>query len=116
MKQEEFEIEKENISLLIQAAYGSDTRPHPQVREQTYTILKIHSQRRFPVDEFPDVAVGALGIILFAVLICFIIQTTLTGVSIFANPSLLIMAIWLFLNLILLPVAGAVIVIRRQYG
>jgi hypothetical protein len=59
---------------------------------------------------------GTLGLILLVVATIFICQITLAGSSIKTDPALMVMATWLLLNLILIPIAGVVIVIRRQYG
>ena len=116
MKHNETDIEQENISRLIRASYSSEARPSQEAKEQTYRILKRHVQNRLLWVDFPDMVVGALGFTLVAAVIFFIYQITLAGSSIMTDPALMVMATWLLLNLILIPIAGAVIVIRRQYG
>ena len=114
MKEKEYDLEKENIAHLIQASYSSDARPHPQAGERIYRILFAHSQKRFAIIEFPDTAVGAMGIILVLVAAYATIQL-MAGKSYATHPTFLLMIIWLVLNLLVLPVAGVVIVMRRQH-
>jgi hypothetical protein len=115
MKEKEYDLERENIAHLIGTSYSSDARPHPQTREQIYRILFAHSLKRFAVVEFPDAAVGALGIILVLVT-AYVIFQLMAGTSFATHPTFLLLATWLVLNLLVLPAAGMVIVIRRHNG
>lgn len=114
MKEKEYDLERENIAHLIRTSYSSDARPHPQTGEQIYRKLFAYSQKRFAPVEFPDIAVGAMGIILVLVAV-YITHQLMAGTSYAAHPTFLLIAIWLVLNLLVLPVAGVVIVIRRQH-
>lgn len=115
MKEKEYDLERENIARLIRTSYGSDARPHPQTGEQILRILSAHSQKQFAAVEFPDAAVGAMGIILVLVA-AYVVLQLMAGISFAAQPTFLLMVIWLVLNALVLPAAGVVIVIRRQHG
>lgn len=114
MKEKECDLEKENIAHLIQASYSSDARPHPQTGERISRILLIHSQKRLAIVQFPDIAVGVMGIILILVAVYVTLQLML-GKSYATHPTFLLMIIWLVLNLLALPLASVVIVMRRQH-
>lgn len=115
MNREEHYLE-ENTACLIQAAYGPDVRPSPKAGEQTFRLLLAYVRARSAAVAFPDAAVGALGAMLALMAVWLTVQTAVTGTPLISNPSLLVIAAWLILNLALVPVASIVILIGRQRG
>jgi len=113
---EEARLLEENVARLIRAAHGPSARPSPQAREQTFQLLLSHVRARSMVVDFPDVAVGLLGAVLAVVEIWLVVQVVVADTSFIGNPSLLVMAAVLMLNLALVPIASIVIVVRRQNG
>jgi hypothetical protein len=115
MNQDERLLE-ENTARLIRAASGTDARPGPQTRQRMFQILLTCVRERSSEVSFPDVVVSALGGLLMLVAIWLVGWRTGTGISLSTSPTLLIPAVWLLLNLALVPIACIVILKRRQGG
>jgi hypothetical protein len=81
-----------------------------------FQILLTHVRGRSSEVPFPDIAVTALGGLLALAAIWLVGWRTGAGTSLSTNPTLLIPAAWLLLNLAPVPVACIVILKRRQDG
>lgn len=107
---------EENIARLIQSASNPGARPGDRIRMQTFQLLVAQMQSQSADIPFPDAIIGLLGGILALAAVWLVGGVIMTGAQWTANPSLLFVALWLLLNLALVPVASIVIVRRRQYG
>jgi hypothetical protein len=103
-----------NVAHLIRTAFGPQARPSARAAEQALRLLLDQVQGRSTEIAFPDAAVGILGATLVLAATWLTAQVIVSGPSLTANPSLLMMAAWLGANLALVPVASIVILIRRQ--
>jgi hypothetical protein len=107
---------EENTARLIRAAYRLSTRPTAQMSKEMLRSLSDHARARSATPAFPDIAIVILGGLLAALPVWLAVQAFLSNTSLVADPSLLATALWLVLNLGVVPVASILIVIRRRYG
>lgn len=113
MNQEDPMLE-ENVARLVRAAASAEARPTPELRQQVFQRLRdVLHDRTTPV-RFPDGLLAGLGLVLS-------LAGGWSGLSLLGilpsateNPLLLLIAVGLLLNLALVPVAGIVIVKRRD--
>jgi hypothetical protein len=115
MRQRKNDME-ENIKRLIRTAFTPDACPNSQIKTRVFTLLLDQMRKRPAMIMFPDSVVGILGLILISIAFYIASQIALAGTSFTAAPSLMIMAIWLLPNLLVLPAAGIVILLRRRHG
>jgi hypothetical protein len=102
----------DNTGRLIRAALGDKARPSPELRLQTFELL---IRRRHPqLQPFPDPVLALLGsLVIFATLYWIGSSLTLSSTA-SAFASLQFIRFVGVLNLIVLPFAGIVIIIRRK--
>ena len=103
-----------NTAHLIRTAFVPQARPSTRAAEQALRLLLDQVRERSAKAPFPDAAVGILGAALVLAATWLTAQVIITGTSLTATPSLLVLAAWLGANLALVPVASIVILIRRQ--
>jgi hypothetical protein len=103
-----------NTAHLIRMAFGPHARPSARAAEQALRLLLDQVRERAAEAAFPDAVVGILGATLVLAATWLTAQVIVTGTSLTASPSLLVLAAWLAANLALVPVASIVILIRRQ--
>ena len=113
MNQEDPMLE-ENVARLVRAAASAEAHPTPEFRQQTFRRLQGVLRNRTAPVRFPDGLLVGLGLVLnlaggWSLL-------SLVGVLPFSaeNPLVLLIAVGLLFNLALVPVAGIVIVKRRD--
>jgi hypothetical protein len=107
---------EEKIKRLIRTTYTPSARPNSQVKTRVFNLLLDQMRKRPATIMFPDSVVGILSLILISIAFYIASQIALAGASFTADPSLMIMAIWLLPNLLVLPAAGIVILLRRRHG
>jgi hypothetical protein len=113
MNQEDPMLE-ENVARLVRAAASAAAHPTPELRQQVFQQLREALRNRTAPVRFPDGLLVGLGLALslaggWSLL-------SLIGVlpSSTENPLVLLIAVGLLFNLALVPVAGIVIVKRRD--
>ena len=107
---------EQNTAQLIRAAYGPSARPSADARERAFQLVLNQVRTRPAKDEFPDIAVIILSVVLVFIAAWLGFRVTSTATSFLASPLLLATLGWLVLNLAILPVASIVIVTRRRNG
>lgn len=111
MKTDDFHLQ-ENTERLMRAAMGDEARLSPKVRSQMLAQLARHLRQQRPV--FPDSALALLGSLAAIVAMWWIVR----GLPLNAlTPALAAQQLMRFvgiLNLIVIPFAGLVIIMRRR--
>jgi len=101
-----------NTGRLIRAALGDNARPSPELRLQTLRLLM--RRRYLQFQAFPDPVLALLGsLFIFAALYWIDSSFTLSSTP-SAFTSLQLIRFVGILNLVVLPFAGIVIIIRRR--
>ncbi len=107
------QFQEENEGRLIKAAMSDDALPAPDAKERALRLL-LAAQPASKEAEFPTGILTALVGVFVSVIGLVLLQAT--GIWVWALSSIpLTVAVWLVgLNIAAVPVAGFVIVIRRQ--
>ncbi len=106
---------EDNIARLIQPALAPEARPDPLTREQTWRRLETLLHAKRTPTAFPDWALVVLAGIL-ALMAAWLANQIFAGdVSMAMSPSFIVIALLLAFNLVCMPIAAVVIVIRRRY-
>ena len=101
-----------NTGRLIRAALGDKARPSPELRLQMFELLI--RRRYLQFQAFPDPVLAVLGS-LFVVAALFWIGSSLTlSSTTSASASLHLIRFVGIINLVVLPFAGIVIILRRR--
>lgn len=107
-------LEEENMARLIAAAMGPDTQPSPGLRAQTLARLRAALRANQEPVAFPDSVVVLLAALLILA-VCSLVALVVAGLLGSAgSPAWFLLAAAPIANLALLPVAAAVIVLRRK--
>jgi hypothetical protein len=107
---------EQNLGRLIRASCGPETRVTPFARHQLRDQLETESRARSAGAEFPAVVLGVLT----GVLLLLVIGGVWTGWGRGSLPAN--RAVWspfcvlVLLNLLCLPAAGLVIILRRRWS
>jgi hypothetical protein len=107
---------EDNIARLIRAGYGPEVRPNARVRERVFARLASQVRSGSAAAEFPASIIGllfgALG------LMAIWLAAPMIGVAarVTSVPSIAIVSAVLLVNLVSVPVAAIIIVIRRRYA
>jgi hypothetical protein len=115
MKVEEDHLET-NISHLIQAAYGPSSRPSRQARDRVFCLLHENVRAVRKLATFPELVLALLGGSLVALGAWWIASTIAGPLAISRNPYMGLFVAVLVINLIFVPAAGTLVVVRRRYG
>lgn len=119
MEREPYDRDEENTARLIGAALGPDARPSPAARTRALAQL-LSESRRLHAATFPDRALALLIGALALMTAWIVVQGTGPALSV-ANGNgeqgamLVVVAAVLAVNLVMVPVAGAVIILRRRH-
>jgi hypothetical protein len=114
MESENHHLE-ENTARLIRESYSSRVRLDPQLHGDMLRRLRAVSGTHRKKVEFPDGALlGLTGVL--ALMVVWLMVQVLSGQLILTSAPLTILAVIVVLNLILVPVASMVIVIRRRHA
>ena len=119
MGREPYDRDEENAARLIGAALGPDARPSPATRSRAFAQLLAESRRLHPAT-FPDRAL-ALLIGALALMAAWIVVQGAGLAPSGANGGgeqgamFVVVAAVLAVNLVMVPVAGAVIILRRRH-
>jgi len=114
---DESDFLEQNTERLIRAGFGPEMRPDPAVREQTLRSLVGHIRTKRPATAFPVGILVILAGILVAMAVC------LAGGVLAAEPawptgleplSLKLLVLTVALNVIWIPIASMLLVIRRH--
>lgn len=105
---------EENDARLIKAAMGEEARPRPEVEQRALRLLKAEQQTMQESADFPlGILTVLVGILALATMFLCLRSLGLIGWAISSVP--LAIATWLvYANLVTVPVAGIVIVLRRR--
>jgi hypothetical protein len=103
---------EENTKRLLRAALGSEARPSPKVRTRTFMLLTRLARTKTPA--FPDTALALLGCLVFIGAVWLAGRCISLDSITAALTSSHLLAILLALNLIVMPFAGLVIILRRR--
>ena len=111
MGREPYDRDEENAARLIGAALGPDARPSPATRSRAFAQLLAESRRLHPAT-FPDRALA----LLIGALALMAAWVAVQGAG-DSEPGamLVVVAVVLAVNLVMVPVAGAVIILRRRH-
>ncbi|HSJ58285.1 MAG TPA: hypothetical protein VLC95_13965 [Anaerolineae bacterium] len=106
---------EENVRRLIESALGAGARLRPEARRQALARVCAEVRARRTAVSFPDTVIALLGGLLTCALAGLLLlaasgQVSLPG----GNPALHLLSVVLALNLILVPVSGTIIIVRRQ--
>lgn len=105
---------EENVARLIAAAAGPDARPTPALRAQTLARLRDTLHARREAAPFPDGIAMLLGALL-VLAVCSLVALAAAGsLGSPGSPAWFLLATGPVANLALLPLAAAVIVLRRK--
>ncbi|MGA2062404.1 MAG: hypothetical protein ABSG67_18125 [Thermoguttaceae bacterium] len=110
-----FDHIEENLSRLILAGFGPESRPDPRARARVFQYLAEHLPGRQSARAFPERSMLALVGILILMAVCLAVQPHWTGIPPSMSLPNLIVGIVLILNLVFIPIASVVIVLRRRY-
>ena len=105
---------EENTSQLIQAGFGTDVRPGPLASERTFRLLAAQHRRSHAPVAFPEGVLAVLTGILALMAVLLATQIVAQGVPQATDPTFVITALPLALNLICVPIAGIVTLTRRR--
>lgn len=111
MEREPYDRDEENTARLIGAALGPDARPSPAARTRALAQL-LSESRRLHAATFPDRAL-ALLIGALALMAAWVGGQGAGGGE--QGAMLVVAAAVLAVNLVMVPVAGAVIILRRRH-
>lgn len=105
-----------NVARLIRAGFGPASRPSPHAGEQAFRRLVIEWRAQQAGAGFPDRIVVLLTGVLLLMGAWLTVQVVGPGVSpLTAVPAIVVVGL-LAANLVLVPVASLVIVLRRRYA
>jgi hypothetical protein len=104
-----------NISRLIQVGYGAESRPDPAMHSVMLRSLEIdlHGQQR--IAALPEWIVAALVGFLVFLAAWLVLANPQVAVPTEFNTLYFTAAFVLILNIVFLPIASIIIVIRRRY-
>ena len=105
----------ENLARLIQAGFGPESLPDLRARARVFQCLAEHLPGRQSAAIFPQGILLALVGILILLAVCLAAQPHWTGIPPSMSLPNLIVGIVLILNLVFIPIASIVIVLRRRY-
>jgi type VI protein secretion system component VasF len=103
---------EENTRRLLRAALGSSARPNPEARKQAIDMLANHLRARRT--SFPDVVLAALGFLAILAVLWWIGSSLDVASVTIAEASIRLVRLAGILNLLVLPFAGLVIILRRR--
>ncbi len=116
MADEREDFLEENVAALMRAGYA---QPDPETSERVLAMLaadlRARTRRSTSLSEFPDWALVGLAVSFALMAGWFGEQMVAAGASPLSRLPVLAVATLLAVNLILAPVAGAIIVLRRRY-
>ena len=107
---------EDNTARLIRAGFSAEARPDTLTAEETWRCLTAQLHAKHTAVAFPDWTLIILAGILALMAAWLASQTFVGGVSIAMSPSLIVIALVLTLNLVSVPIAGIVILIRTRYA
>lgn len=105
----------DDVARLIQVSFTAESRPDPSARARTYQYLVGHLRKRRSVAVFPERIVIVLVGVLFFLTGWLIAQVDWTGIRLNTRLLYLVIASAVFLNLLFIPTATIIIMIRRRY-
>jgi hypothetical protein len=107
------QYQEENEGRLIKAAMGEESLPTPEVERRVLRLL-LAEQATSQVTEFPTGILAALVGLIVAMIALLVLQTSGVWVWALSSVPLAIAACLVCLNVVAVPVAGIVIVIRSR--
>lgn len=107
---------EENIARLIEVGLGPQARPEPTIRGQTWRLLKAQLYERRDVPAFSNTALAVLTGILTVLAVWLIGQVQAASGPVHLSLSLILVALLVTANLLWVPIAGILIVIRRRHA
>ncbi|MGD0655448.1 MAG: hypothetical protein ABSA16_13985 [Thermoguttaceae bacterium] len=105
----------DNVARLIQAGFAAETRPDPAAHARMFECLAYHLQRRQSGSVFPEWIVIAIVGIVFFLAAWLAVQFDWTGMRLNMTLLCLLVASAVFLNILFIPIAIIIILIRRGY-
>ncbi len=106
---------EDNLARLIQVSFGTASCPAPAAREHTFQYLADNLHRSQSAVVFPERIVVALVGMLILMAAWLVSQVDWTGMRLSMTMPCLVVACAVFLNLLFIPIASIIIVIRRRY-
>jgi len=105
---------EENVARLLASALDREARPDPRARQRAFERVRAEMRTHRAAIPFPDTVVALLGGLLACAVAGLGLLAASAPVPVGSNPALLLLSAAVSLNLILTPIAGAVIVFGRQ--
>ncbi|HEY4761664.1 MAG TPA: hypothetical protein VIH42_13880 [Thermoguttaceae bacterium] len=106
---------EDNLARLIQVSYGAESRPNLGAHERTFKYLADNLHSRQSAAVFPEQIVVALVGMLILLAAWLVSQVDWTGMRLSTTLPCLVVACVVLLNLLFIPIASIVILIRRRY-
>ncbi len=113
MKDEDRYLE-ENTSRLIRAGFAREVRPGQHASERAFRLLEAQHRRSHAPVAFPVGVLAVLTSVLALVAVLLATHIIGQGVPRATDPTFVVAAVPLALNLICVPLAGIVILRRRR--
>lgn len=105
---------EENTARLIHAAFGPEARPDKAAIERTAKLVRSRARQAEPV--FWDRAAVVLAGILMVLAVWLVVETLGTGGPLPDSLPVICVAFVLIANLVWVPIAGILIVMRRRHA
>lgn len=105
---------EENMARLLAAALGGQAQIDPVLRQQVFDRLLSELRAQSVPSPFPDAIIALLSGVLACAATGLLLLATAGYLPDTADPVFLLLSAGVALNLILVPFAGATIVIGRQ--
>ncbi len=115
MSDRETNVER-NLRRLLQTSFGPEVRTNPAMREQLRQTLLAELRPWFRSVEFPKGVLGALSGALLLPVAAWAASGLSHGLSLAAHRAWEPFAALVLLNLVSLPIASLVIILRRKYA
>ncbi len=105
---------EENTARLIMAGFGLEARPGPVARERMFRLLAARHRLSHTPVAFPEGVLALLTGVVALMAVLLAMQVVGQGAPRATDPTFVVTALPVALNLICAPIAGILIVTRRR--
>lgn len=107
---------EQNLGRLLRTSYGPEVRSTPAVRDQLRQRLLAEFHPCLRRAEFPTSVLGVLSGALFVLAAAWVASGLSRGLSLTSQGASAPFAALVLLNVLCMPVASLVIILRRKYA